>query len=89
MKHVAKSRQFEKHYKKRIAPNQKLDSQFEERLALFLSGYNGHPLNDHALIGKLKGKRAFSITSDIRVIYEETADTVLLLDIGAHNQVYR
>jgi addiction module RelE/StbE family toxin len=46
-------------------------------------------LDDHALKGKMKGKRAFSITDDVRVIYVESDNVFVFLDIGSHNQVYK
>lgn len=38
----------------------------------------------------MKGKRAFSVTGDMRIIFEEFDDYVLviMLDIGTHAQVY-
>jgi len=89
MKKLLRKKQFEKHYHQRILPNKKLDKQFEERLSLFVRGKRGYPLNDHELTGKLKGKRAFSITPDIRVVYQETTAAIIFLDIGAHTQVYK
>lgn len=89
MKALIRKKQFEKHYRKRIQPDSKLDRQFEKRLYLFLRGERAYPLNDHELTGKLTGKRAFSITPDIRVIYEETGNTIIFLDIGTHTQVYK
>lgn len=47
-------------------------------------------LRDHKLVGTLKGLRAFFITGDVRVIYiEENDDSITLIDIGTHNQVYK
>ena len=66
-----------------------LTNQFKERLLLFMIGQLGYPLYDHALGGKLDGKRAFSVTGEIRVIYVELEGTIVLLDIGTHNQVYQ
>lgn len=88
MKPIKRDRTFEKHFKQRIRPNEKLVSQFTERLALFITGNLGYPLNDHALAGKLSGRRAFSIAGDIRVIYVELEDMIVFLDIGSHSQVY-
>lgn len=88
MKELIRTKQFEKSYKKRILPNSQLDKQFETRLVMFLQGVRGNPLNDHALKGKLKGKRVFSIANNVRVIYEESDEAYLFLDIGSHNQVY-
>lgn len=47
-------------------------------------------LHDHALKGKMKGLRAFSAGFDLRVIYREEGGfiTIILLDVGTHNQVY-
>jgi len=47
-------------------------------------------LRDHALKGKMKGLRAFSAGYDLRVIYKEEGGfvTVILLDVGTHNQIY-
>lgn len=77
---------FKKDYKKLSNAQQ---NKFKERLLLFLED-NRHPiLRDHALSGRLKGKRAFSISGDIRVIYRYIdGKTVLFLRVGTHNQVY-
>jgi mRNA-degrading endonuclease YafQ of YafQ-DinJ toxin-antitoxin module len=88
VKRLIRTKLFEKNYKKRIRPNKQLDKQFESRLVLFLKGKHGYPLDDHALKGKLQGKRAFSVANDIRVVYEETTEAYIFLDIGSHNQVY-
>lgn len=89
MKAIRRHKEFEKHFLKRITPHEKLVTQFEERLALFMTGKLGNPLNDHSLKGKLAGKRAFSVAGDIRVVYKETKDSILFLDVGSHNQVYK
>ncbi len=87
-KAIKRHRQFKKNFQKRIAKDPKLVAQFEERLRLFSAGVRGIPLNDHALTGQLAGYRAFSVTSDVRVLYIETEDSMIFLDIGTHNQVY-
>jgi len=66
-----------------------LTNQFKERLLMFMIGELDDPLHDHALTGKLAGKRAFSVTGEIRAIYVEVEDAIVLLDIGTHNQVYK
>lgn len=47
-------------------------------------------LKNHKLTGKLEGKRAFSVTGDYRVVFQEHQDYVLviMLDVGTHAQVY-
>jgi addiction module RelE/StbE family toxin len=62
--------------------------QFAFRLQLFMEGVRDYPLDDHALVGSMKGLRAFSIGGDLRVVYRETAEYYEFLDIGSHNQVY-
>ncbi len=89
MKPIKRHKNFDKNFKKRIAPNKKVADQSRQRLNLFMLGERGHPLNDHALRGNMKGKRSFSINADIRVIYVEEPDCYKFLDIGTHNQVYK
>lgn len=88
MKPVIYHKHFKKNLQKRILPNSRLVKQFEQRLKLFAEGVRDYPLDDHALIGTMKGLRAFSIGGDLRVVYRETEDQYELLDIGSHNQVY-
>lgn len=47
-------------------------------------------LHNHGLAGDMNGVRAISVTSDIRIIFQEFYyyKIVLFLDIGTHNQVY-
>jgi addiction module RelE/StbE family toxin len=88
MKPIKRDKTFEKHFKQRIGSNEKLRTQFKKRLTLFIIGELGYPLHDHALTGRLAGKRGFSIAGDIRVIYVELEDVIVFLDVGSHNQVY-
>lgn len=82
-------RDFEKNYKKRILRNKRLRDLYNNRFDLFVSGIRDYPLYDHSLTGKLAGKRGFSITGDVRVVYKEAEKEIVFLDIGSHNQVYR
>lgn len=80
---------FKKAYKTRIAQNQKLVHQTEERIALFKSNRKNSTLKDHSLSGAKRGLRAFSITGDIRIVYIPISEEeVIFIDIGTHNQVY-
>lgn len=62
---------------------------FKERLALFRE-QPFHPLlKNHPLQRELKDYWAFSVTGDIRVIYEYLdKNNIALIRIGSHNQVY-
>lgn len=88
MKKIQRDKKFTKNYVSRVSRSPKVQKQFENRVRLFLNGERRNPINDHALIGKKLGLRAFSITGDIRVVYKETDDPYIFLDIGSHNQVY-
>ena len=82
------SKDFKKAYKTRIKSNKNLIKRFEERYDLFEKNPNNPALKDHALGGKIKGHRAFSVTGDIRVVYYIYKDITYFIDIGTHNQVY-
>jgi addiction module RelE/StbE family toxin len=88
MKPIRRHRAFVKNFRTRVGNNPKQVKQFERRLGLFVEGVRGVPLNDHTLIGSMKGLRAFSVSSDLRVVYRETDKFYEFLDIGSHNQVY-
>lgn len=81
---------FIKHFDKRIKPNKSLLSKFNKRYLVFIQDKSYPLLKDHQLAGDMKGKRSFSITGDIRVVYRELDEnTVEFLDIGTHPQIYR
>ncbi len=48
------------------------------------------PLRHHALSGRLVGQRAFSVTSNVRIIFiaDREYQHVTLFRIGTHNHVY-
>lgn len=81
-------REFLKNYKRRIAPNPKLATQFKKQLEKFSTNSKDPLLKDHKLVGEKLEFRAFSITGDIRVVYKIVGDELWLYDIGSHNQVY-
>ena len=88
MKAIEKQRRFLKHYQQRIQPNPKLVARFDIAVRLFVNGERAYPLNDHPLKGAKLGLRAFSIGSDLRVVYKEDSLAYTFLDVGSHNQVY-
>jgi addiction module RelE/StbE family toxin len=88
-KPIRYTRQFNKHYRARIAPNPKLAAKFTQRLKLFAANPSSSALNDHALSGSMADLRAFSVTGDIRVIYYKDEACYRLMDIGTHAQVYK
>ena len=85
LKHTKK---FIKNFRKRIANNAKLQSQFQERSKLFLQDPQNPLLKNHKLSGARKYLNSFSVTGDIRVLYYEKEEVIYFVDIGTHNHVY-
>ena len=85
---ISFSKHFKKNFQSRIKPFPKLLAKFESRLELFVKDRKSHLLRDHRLVGKKNYFRSFSVSGDIRVIYAEERDEIILIDIGSHNQVY-
>lgn len=82
-------RLFEKSYRNRIQPNEKLVLQTDQRIDLFKINSQNSVLKDHALTGAKKDLRSFSVTGDIRIVYLPVSEAeVVFMDIGSHNQVY-
>lgn len=88
MKKIEYTKQFKKRLKQRYNNRPQVIERFKLHVELFGQGVRKEPINDHPLIGKLKGLRAFSVGGDVRVVYQETENHYLFLDIGSHNQVY-
>ena len=82
------SPKFKRSYKLRVKPHQLLRTEFKEALGILISQQNLDSIYDHKLVANMSGKRAFSINKDFRVVYKQTKDYILLLDIGNHSQVY-
>ena len=68
----------------------KLMEKVLERIELFKKDPFNPLLKNHALTGHLYGRRAFSVTGDMRVIFKEYDNyfVVVMLDVGIHNQIY-
>ena len=80
-------KKFEKQYRK--LPKV-LRDKTDSVLKLFYVDPFDPKLKNHALSGNLIGKRAVSVTGDVRIIFEEHNDhtVVLMLNIGKHSRVY-
>lgn len=72
----------------------KLSPKIQQKAKIVIKQFRENPhdptLHTHALSGSLAGKQAFSVTSNIRILFEEydNYQYVTLLRIGTHNQVY-
>ncbi len=83
---VIKYKLFEKSFKK--TPTE-IKLKFNERIKIFYQNTTDMVLDNHALHGKYAGCRSMKITGDWRVIYKELHnDTVILINIGTHSQLY-
>lgn len=85
---IAYHKKFIKNFKKRFGSNQKFKEKYRDRLRLFVDDPTDPVLRDHSLIGEKISLRAFSITGDVRIVYQQVGDQIIFLDIGTHNQVY-
>ena len=87
---VAFSTSFKKSFKKRIKSSD-LEPLFWEQLRLFIENPFDINLKTHKLSGKLRGAWSFSVTYDLRVVFNFTKDKpkrAILIDIGNHDEVY-
>ena len=82
------SHNFIKMSKKRFKNKPRIKNKFFQKTRLFAKNPLDKSLKNHPLKGTKKGLNAFSITGDIRVIYQIKNNTAYFLDIGTHNQVY-
>ena len=80
-------RNFDKAYFK-LSP--KLQAKVDQAIHLFERDPFDPKLRNHALLGQMIGRRAFSVTGDVRVVFQvfENYAIVLMVDVGTHNQVY-
>lgn len=82
---------YHKRFEKRFA---KLQPDIKNKIIHTIAKFSKNPLDpklrNHHLTGKLNGLRAISVTGDVRIIFQEHNNYVLvvMLDVGTHNQVY-
>jgi len=81
---------FHRNFKKSLKTQpENIKKKFFECLDIFVEDQFSYLLNNHALTGEFKGWRSINITGDVRVHYREDQDTIILLDIGSHAQLYK
>jgi len=73
---IETTKKLDKQYKKLPVKIQKV---FGVRTGLFITERNNPFLNIHKLSGNFKGLWSFSVTADIRVIFDSSIDNVVLL----------
>lgn len=77
---------FQRKYR-RLSPDQKLLA--EKKETIFRADAFDPRLRTHKLKGRLEGRWAFSVSSDLRIVFRFVSDAeALFLDVGAHDTVY-
>lgn len=87
---IAFSDSFKKAFKKRIKDSQ-TETEFWQKVDVFINNPFDNTLKTHKLSGKLKNLWSFSIEFDLRVVFYFTNDKpkkVIFVDIGKHDEVY-
>lgn len=87
MKPIKFSLRFHKNFRIRISQNEQLVKAYKASVEAFLQ--DPEFVGDHPLEEPLKDRRAFWINNGYRVVYQMRKDTILFIDIGTHEQVYR
>ncbi len=78
---------FKKHYKLRVS--KKDDVTFQNLLKKLLAQETLEAkYKDHKLQGKLKDFRECHIKNDLLLLYKIVNDSLILVDIGSHNQLF-
>lgn len=80
---------FRRSYLRLAAKSEQVKSIVNERMMMFEKNPQNPSLKNHALRGRLKGYRAFSLGYDLRAIYRKDGSTYVFFDIGTHSDVYR
>lgn len=81
---------FERMYQKLLRYDPSLEAVVTQKVRWFKNNPEDTRLKNHPLRKKMKGKFAFSITGDIRIIYKwQGKNTARFLAIGGHKEVYK
>lgn len=65
-----------------------LEAKILKALNLLRENPFAQPLKTHKLSGDLSDRYACSVTDDIRIVFTVSDDTIRLLNIGSHDEVY-
>ena len=82
---LIQSSEFRRHFKK--LP-QKIKDRAIERLRIFVDDEYNYFLNNHELSGKYKEYRSINVNGDYRIVFKKTGDSICLVDVGTHSQLY-
>ncbi|MBF0320516.1 MAG: type II toxin-antitoxin system mRNA interferase toxin, RelE/StbE family [Nitrospirae bacterium] len=83
---------FKKPFVRQAAKLSKHSQAMDDKLSKILNTLRENPftpsLKTHKLSGSLSDRYACSVTEDVRIIFSLSDDTVHLLNIGSHDEVY-
>ncbi len=81
-------KRFEKQFKKLLDRDKAIVMRAIEK---FINNPKDNSLRNHNLKGALLWKKTISVSSDLRIIFEEFNNYALIifLDLGKHNKVYK
>lgn len=84
---IIRHKKFRKSYKKLTVSQQK---KVDKAIAKFIKNPSDSTLKNHSLKGNLNNVRAISAGWDLRIIFQEFDDyiVVVFLQVGSHSQVY-
>ena len=86
---IKRAGSFDLRLKQLIAKNPEILLLINQKIDLFQKNPSDSRLGNHALKRRMKGKFAFSITNDIRIVYKSIGrNMVRFLAIGGHSKVY-
>lgn len=89
MINIQQSGDFHEQYLNIVKDNQELLDLIADTIRWFEKNPEDSRIRNHTLYKRMEGKWAFSITDDIRIVYEWLGtNTVRFLAIGTHPQVY-
>lgn len=81
---------FDQMYQDLLQDNTEIKTVVDQCVIWFRKNPEDTRLDNHALTKPMEGKWAFSITDDIRIVYEcLSKTTVRFLAIGGHKRAYR
>ncbi len=87
---IKKRRDFSEMLEELTAQDKSMKPIIIERIKWFQNNPQDTRLDNHLLTGKMSGQWAFSITDDIRIVYEWIGKNIVrFLAIGGHQKVYR
>jgi mRNA interferase YafQ len=85
---ILPKKQFIKSASKLLQRNPSLEPLLSKVLETLKNDPFAQSLKSHKLKGNLAGLYACSLSHDLRIIFELSPDTVHLIDIGSHDEVY-